>query len=89
LRLTSNGTVGHDSSLTWANQAIKLVASMSVRGDQAADMRTLGLLQADADSLGFTPLVDSFPIEGTASSLTTDALVKQLVSRVPGLSLLK
>ena len=89
MRLTSNGTVGHDSTLTWAKQTIKLVASMSVRGDQANDMRALGLLKADADSLGFTPLVDSFPIEGTASSLTTDALVKQLVSRVPGLGALK
>jgi len=85
----SNGTIGNDSKLTWAKQAISLVAAMSVRGDQAADMRTLGLLKAEADTLGFTPLMDSFPIQGTAASLTTDALIKQLATRVPGLSSLK
>ena len=89
MRLVSNGTIGNDSKLTWAKQAISLVAAMSVRGDQAADMRTLGLLKTEADQLGFTPLMESFPIQGTAASLTTDALIKQLATRVPGLSSLK
>jgi len=33
--------------------------------------------------------MESFPIQGTAASLTTDALIKQLATRVPGLSSLK
>jgi len=89
MRLVRNGTLGNDSKLSWMKQAITLVASMSVRGDQASDMRTLGLLKTEADSLGFTPLVESFPIQGTVASLTTDALIKQLTSRVPGLGALK
>jgi len=89
MRLVSNGTFGNDSKLSWAKQAISLVAAMSVRGEQANDMRTLGLLKKEADALGFTPLVNTFPIEGTAASLTTDSLSRMITALVPGLSGLK
>jgi len=86
MRLVSNGTFGNNSKLSWAKQAISLVAAMSVRGDQANDMRALGLLKTETDALGFTPLVNSFPIEGTPASLAADALPKMITSLVPGLS---
>jgi len=89
MRLVSNGKMGNKTKISWLRQAVSLAASMSVRGDQAGDLRTLGLLKAEADAAGFASLKENFSIEGTVAGLTIDPLVKKLMDLVPGLQLLK
>jgi hypothetical protein len=78
IRFVGNGTVDTTSDADWFSRPVHLQVAVAVRGQQAEDMKKIGLVGPDKDTLGYVPLLDKFPIEGSASSLATDALGKLL-----------
>ena len=78
IRFFGNGTVDTTSNADWFSRPVHLQVAVAVRGQQAEDMKKIGLVGPDKDTLGYVPLLDKFPIEGSASSLATDALGKLL-----------
>jgi hypothetical protein len=78
IRFVGNGTVDTTSTADWFARPVHLQVAVAVRGQQAEDMKKIGLVGADKDTLGYVPLLDKFPVEGSASSLATEALGKLL-----------
>lgn len=80
LRLIANGAIDDVANVSWLERPLHLDMQMAVRGEQATDMRLLGLLAEQKDPLGYVPLVEKFPVEGSLSSLGSQALT-QLLTR--------
>lgn len=78
LRFAGTGGLESIPGKKLVDQPLHIDLFMAVRGDQEKDMRLLGALKDEKDSLGYSPLLEKIPIEGTLSNLTTDALTKFL-----------
>lgn len=78
LRFIGTGGIEGAGGKPWLDQPLSVVLDMSVRGEQANDMKVLGLLQDTPDSLGYVPLRDKVTINGTLSNLGTDYFTKLL-----------
>ncbi|PTY07212.1 hypothetical protein DB347_07840 [Opitutaceae bacterium EW11] len=84
VRLVGNGSIQDVPNIGWLNRPVHLELQMAVRGDQAKDMQTLGLIKDQKDALGYTPLLEKFPVDGTLSSLGTKAFFSLLTRRLGG-----
>jgi|GEM_PF-2649338 len=78
IRFSGSGTVDTTTTADWFARPVHLQVAVAVRGQQAENLKKIGLVGPDKDTLGYVPLLDKFPIEGSASSLATDALGKLL-----------
>lgn len=80
MRISGAGSLGNNPALSLLKQALAMNLQMAVRGEQADDLRILGLLKREADTLGYTPLVKDFAVDGTITSLGAGTLVKPIIS---------
>ncbi len=80
MRISGAGSLGSNPALSLFRQALAMNLQMAVRGEQAEDLRALGLLKKEADTLGYTPLVKDFTVEGTLASLGASTLVTPIIN---------
>ena len=78
IRFVGNGTVDTTGERDWFARPLHLQVAVAVRGRQAENLKKIGLVGADKDTLGYVPLLEKFPIDGSASSLATDTLGRLL-----------
>jgi hypothetical protein len=78
LRLTGAGSVGNAKDVRLARQLLNLNLNMAVRGDLAADLRVLNRLKHEADTLGYTPLVETFKVDGSLLQMGWASFTKLL-----------
>lgn len=83
LRFVGTGAIEDVAGKSWWDQPLHLVLEMAVRGEQANDMKLLGALQEEKDALGYIPLKEKVPIEGTLSDLGTESLTKFVMRYAP------
>ncbi len=81
IRFTGEGSIDASADLAWYDQPLHLDLAIAVRGQQASDLKKLGLLKDEKDSLGYTPLQDNIVLEGSLAHLTA-AQLNRLLTRI-------
>jgi len=82
VRINGAGSLGHATVFKWAQQPLALELQVSVRGVQADNLRVLGLLKPEADSLGYLPLIEKLSLDGTIANVGANSLL-QLIQQKP------
>ena len=80
IRLVGSGVIATAAGVPFYKRPLSMQTQMAVRGAQADDLRTLKLLKTQPDELGYTALLEDFPIEGTLAQMGTDALMRLIQS---------
>jgi hypothetical protein len=75
LRLRGDGVLQANSKIPWPRRYVRLQLDVAARGGSEAELRTLGLLGAKPDSLGYTSLGRPLRFDGTLRDLGTNALL--------------
>jgi len=83
LRFIGTGAIEDVTGRSLLDQPLHMTLDMAVRGDQANDMKLLGILQDTPDSLGYIPLRDKVVLDGTLSNIGSDSLTKLLTRFAP------
>lgn len=76
LRFIGEGEIDNQNGISWYNQPLRAELQLAVRGDQAKDLQLLGALDPAKDPLGYIPIKDKLPIEGTAFNIATDPILR-------------
>lgn len=84
LRLLGNGAIDNAPGQSLWNSPLRMDLKMAVRGDQAKDMQTLGLIKDSKDPLGYTQVEEKFTVDGTLSRMGFSAFFNLLTKRFGG-----
>lgn len=80
IRLVGSGVIATAPGVPFYKRPVSMQTQMAVRGAQADDLRTLKLLKAQPDELGYTALVENFTIGGNLSGMDMGGLIRQIGS---------
>ena len=78
VRFVGQGGIQNVAGVKWFERPLQVELQMAVRGDQARDLKLLGALRNDPDPLGYFPLLERVPIQGSLSKISADAFTKLL-----------
>lgn len=79
LRLLGDGKITYRSGFPFWVQPLELSLSLAARDELGGALENLGLLNAEADSLGYFPLVQEFSLDGSLANIGTSQLQQLLV----------
>lgn len=79
LRLLGDGRITYRLGLPFWVQPLELNLSLSARDELGSALQQLGLLNAEADNLGYLPLVSGFTLDGSLANIGTEELQQLIV----------
>jgi hypothetical protein len=82
IRFIGIGGIENTPGLGLLSRPLHLDLQLAVRGEQANNMRALGAVREEPDALGYLPMVDKVPIQGSLSKISADALVKYVTRQI-------
>lgn len=80
LRLLGDGRITYRPNLAFWLQPLEITLNLSARDQLGDSLQQLGLLDGEADNLGYLPLVSSFTLDGSLARIGT-AELQQLLTR--------
>jgi len=80
LRLLGEGRITYRPNLAFWLQPLEITLNLSARDQLGAALQQLGLLNSEADSLGYLPLISSFTLDGSLARIGTTEL-QDLITR--------
>jgi hypothetical protein len=80
MRLLGQGRITYRLGFPFWVQPLEISLSLSARDELGSALQQLGLLETEADNLGYLPLVSDFTLDGSLANIGTDEL-RQLILR--------
>ncbi len=74
VRLLGSGAIASRENTPFWQAPLNVRLQLAARGTVADQLRTLRLLSAEADKLGYTPMVEDFSLEGTLYNISVPRL---------------
>ncbi|GAB5559593.1 MAG: hypothetical protein SynsKO_12400 [Synoicihabitans sp.] len=84
LRLVGEGRIAYREDLAFWFQPLAISMNLSARDELGAALQQLGLLRAEADALGYLPLVRGFTLDGSLAKIGTAELQNLIVRAFTG-----
>ncbi len=84
LRLVGDGRINYREGLAFWLQPLALRMDLSARDEIGVALTRLGLLNSQADALGYLPLVTDFTLDGSLANIGTKELERLLVRAFTG-----
>ena len=82
MRLTGSGSILQQEGVPLLKQPLTAQLELGSRGSVAEAFGKQGMLQAGADSLGYTPLFAPIRLDGTLSDVGNEALMNLLIQKL-------
>ncbi len=76
LRFIGAGGIKNLKGIHFLQRPLDVQLQFAVRGEQARDLKLLGAIKTEPDALGYFPLLEPVGIQGSLSSISSDALGK-------------